>query len=348
MSEATAVAGIDSGPQPASVRAVQGRIAELKGLLGVAGTGTARAGVMGGRAGSVGTDAFAASLTQALGGDGTALTGANLRAPVDLGAAAVSKAKEYFGVDYLWGGEDPATGVDCSGLVQYVYGSLGIDLPRVAADQSRAGVRVDSLAQARPGDLVFFGSPAHHVGIYAGNGKMIDAPRAGKTVGLHDLWGTPSAIRRVVPEVASSAGGLAASTAASVAGAGTLSGPYASLFTSAGRRHGVDPALLSAVAKAESSYNPRAVSPAGAQGLMQLMPGTARGLGVDAFDTSEAVDGAARLLSDLMSDFGGRVDLALAGYNAGPGAVRKYGGIPPYTETQNYVRRVMKNWKELS
>ncbi|MCD5350667.1 lytic transglycosylase domain-containing protein [Kineosporia mesophila] len=122
--------------------------------------------------------------------------------------------------------------------------------------------------------------------------------------------------------------------------------PYADVFTAAGKRYGLDPALLSAVAKTESNYNASAKSPAGAQGLMQLMPGTARELGVDPMVPAQAVDGAARYLSDQLRTFG-RVDLALAAYNAGPGAVRKYDGVPPYTETENYVRRVQKAWGQL-
>ena len=123
---------------------------------------------------------------------------------------------------------------------------------------------------------------------------------------------------------------------------GVASGtPFADLFSTAGQKYGVDPALLAAIAKQESGYNPRAVSPAGAQGLMQLMPGTAAGLGVEnPFDPAQAVDGAARLMRDLLDRFG-RTDLALAAYNAGPGAVLKYGGIPPYPETQRYVPAVL-------
>ena len=132
-----------------------------------------------------------------------------------------------------------------------------------------------------------------------------------------------------------------ASTVSATGARGAAHGPYADLFNNAGAKYGVSPALLSAVAKAESNYDPRAVSPAGAQGLMQLMPGTARGLGVaNSFDPAQAVDGAARMLRDLIHRFG-RTDLALAGYNAGPGAVMKYHGIPPYQETQNYVRKIM-------
>lgn len=118
--------------------------------------------------------------------------------------------------------------------------------------------------------------------------------------------------------------------------------PFAELFAAAGAKHGVSPALLTAVARAESNFNPRAVSHAGAQGLMQLMPATARGLGVtDSFDPAQAVDGAARLLAGHLAKFGS-VELALAAYNAGPGAVQRHGGVPPYRETQAYVAKIMK------
>ncbi len=80
---------------------------------------------------------------------------------------------------------------------------------------------------------------------------------------------------------------------------------------------------------------------------MQLMPSTAAGLGVDPLDPAQAVDGSARLLSGLLQRFGGRVELALAGYNAGPGAVQRYGGVPPYAETRTYVNRVTSYWEAL-
>jgi peptidoglycan DL-endopeptidase CwlO len=122
---------------------------------------------------------------------------------------------------------------------------------------------------------------------------------------------------------------------------GTVAGvPYADLFNAAGAKYGVSPKLLAAVAKVESGYNPQAVSKAGARGLMQIMPGTAAGLGVtNAFDPAQAVDGAAKLLSRNLKEFGS-LDLAVAAYNAGGGAVKKYGGIPPYAETQAYVPKV--------
>jgi soluble lytic murein transglycosylase-like protein len=118
--------------------------------------------------------------------------------------------------------------------------------------------------------------------------------------------------------------------------------PFAPLIQDAARRAGVDPALVAAVAKAESSFKPQAQSKAGAKGLMQLMDGTARRLGVtDPFDPAQSLDGGARFLGDLLKQFHGDIRLALAGYNAGPGAVQKYGGIPPYQETQRYVPKVL-------
>lgn len=109
----------------------------------------------------------------------------------------------------------------------------------------------------------------------------------------------------------------------------------------AARQHGLDPRLLAAVASRESAFDVRAVSTTGACGLMQLMPDTARFLGVaDIFDPRENVLGGARYLRTLLDTFNGDLDLTLAAYNAGPGAVRRYGGIPPYRETQNYVRNV--------
>ncbi len=119
---------------------------------------------------------------------------------------------------------------------------------------------------------------------------------------------------------------------------------WISMFQNAGAKHGIDPALLMAVAETESNFNAGAVSPAGAQGLMQFMPATAAEMGVDPFDPASAIDGAARYLADGMDRFG-RADLAIAAYNAGAGAVRRHGGIPPYAETQNYVQKVMRSWE---
>jgi len=115
-----------------------------------------------------------------------------------------------------------------------------------------------------------------------------------------------------------------------------------SLIVESGKRNGVDPVLLYAIMHQESTFKRRAISPKGARGLMQLMPGTAVRYGVtNIFDPRQNVEGGARYMRFLLDTFDGNVDLALAGYNAGEGAVMKYGyRVPPYSETQEYVRRI--------
>jgi soluble lytic murein transglycosylase-like protein len=119
-----------------------------------------------------------------------------------------------------------------------------------------------------------------------------------------------------------------------------------SAIANAAKRNELDPALLSAVIRQESGFAPRAVSSAGAMGLMQLMPETARELGVrDPFDPEQNVDAGAKYLRGLIDRYHGRLDLALAAYNAGPGAVDKYHGVPPYPETQSYVRNILSAYR---
>ena len=114
------------------------------------------------------------------------------------------------------------------------------------------------------------------------------------------------------------------------------------IFTEASNTYGVSKDLLKAMAKAESNFNPSAVSSAGAMGIMQLMPATAASLGVsNAFDARENIMGGAKYISQLLEKYNGDTSLALAAYNAGSGSVDKYGGIPPFTETQNYVSKIM-------
>ncbi len=115
------------------------------------------------------------------------------------------------------------------------------------------------------------------------------------------------------------------------------------------KRNNIDENLVKAVIKAESGFNSQAKSPVGALGLMQLMPSTAKGLGVDnPLDPEQNIAGGTKYLKGLINRFDGRLDFALAAYNAGSGAVKKYGGIPPYPETQNYVKRVLDYQRQFS
>ena len=262
--------------------------------------------------------------------------------PLDA-ANVVAQAVSYLGVPYQWGGTNPSTGFDCSGFVQRVYGDLGISLPRTSQEQAGSGTPIASLAGAQPGDLVFFdpsSSGPGHVGIYLGNNQMIDAPHAGAAVEIQPVWATPSAIRRILPATDLPSGPPAPMT--SSGGAAALGAPpeLVPLFDAAGQAYGESPALLAAVAKQESGFSPSAVSSAGAEGLMQLMPATAAEVGVNPFDPAQAIDGAAQLLGSYLHQYGGSVPLALAAYNAGPAAVAQYGGVPPYAQTQQYVASI--------
>ena len=113
------------------------------------------------------------------------------------------------------------------------------------------------------------------------------------------------------------------------------------IFQDVSAEYGVPVKLLKAVAQAESSFDSNAVSSCGASGIMQLMPETAKSLGVeDVFDAKQNITGGAKMLAYLLDDYGGNTTLALAAYNAGSGAVAKYGGVPPYAETQNYINKI--------
>ncbi len=280
--------------------------------------------------------------------DGLGGTGVGTIAADAAGSAAVTAAMQYLGIPYLWGGTEADTGFDCSGLVQQAYADIGVDMPKWSRHQAQMGVEVPSIELARPGDVLAFGEPVNHVALYVGNGQMLHAPRTGEVVKVEAIDRPIATIRRIVDVGGATATPLTGATP-------TASGPATTateaslqpLFEQAGAAHGIDPALLAAVASVESSFRPDAVSPAGAQGLMQFMPATAAELGVDPFDVASAIDGAARYLRSNLDRFGS-IELALAAYNAGPGAVSQHGGIPPYPETQNYVTDVTRAWRARS
>jgi len=163
--------------------AVQGRISEIQSRFGIASRVS-----------------FGSVLANQLGGVRTASSfsgEAPKRLPPGL-SPVIDLAQQHLGVPYVWGGESPA-GFDCSGLIQYVYRQLGVGLPRVAADQARVGQPVAGLADAVPGDLVAFNDPVDHIGIYAGNGLMVVAPKTGDVVKVQAIHQEPTAIRRVLP-----------------------------------------------------------------------------------------------------------------------------------------------------
>lgn len=305
-------------------------------------------------AGAAGSLSAAGASNPALGRGsiGNHASGAVFPQAQSVGEAVVNAAATHLGVPYLWGGTDAEHGFDCSGLIQDAYRQIGVELPKWSRHQATMGVEVSSIDAAKPGDILTFGEPVNHVGLYVGDGKMLHAPRTGEVVKIEEIDRPINSIRRVV-DGASGLSSLNPSPFGSVgAGAAVVSTgasfgpetPYAELFETAGRQHNVDPALLAAVAKAESNFNPQAVSPVGAQGLMQFMPATANEMGVDPWNPASAIDGAARYLRNSLDRFGS-VDLAVASYNAGPGAVARHGGIPPYPETQNYVRTVLDAWR---
>lgn len=158
------------------------------------------------------------------------------------GTRLTEAASKYIGLPYVWGGNDPSVGLDCSSFVQNVYRDMGVELPRVTWDQMKQGTPVASMAQAQPGDLLFSFNGGH-VALYLGDGKAIDAPQPGKTIQVRDAWendGNLTAIRRIMPagslaasSVAGQGAGLAGAAADPAAMAGLLAAAQAARGTGA-------------------------------------------------------------------------------------------------------------------
>jgi soluble lytic murein transglycosylase-like protein len=150
-----------------------------------------------------------------------------------------------------------------------------------------------------------------------------------------------AALQAATTADAAPAAPIGTQSTADLGGTGSTS-QYDPLIEQAAARYGIDPAVLHGLIQQESGFDPEAQSSAGAAGLTQLMPGTASSLGVaNPLNPAESIEGGARYLSQMMSRFGGNTEDALAAYNAGPGAVQQYGGVPPYAETQSYVQKVL-------
>lgn len=216
------------------VAGIQARIAELRARVpsGTTASSSASAGFATALAAELDTAAGTAS--GAAPGDGR-VTGADL----------VAAARQYEGVPYVWGGESLGEGgLDCSGLVQRSLADLGLaGVPRTAREQATLGDEVASLVDARPGDLLIFGGGSH-IGLYVGDGRMIDAPKPGRSVAVRDVYETPTTIRRILPASASFATassppaplGSSSSTAsaASILGLSSSTASLASLLGSSG------------------------------------------------------------------------------------------------------------------
>ena len=194
---------------------------------------------------------------------------------------------------------------------------------------TREGVRVQTPAKAKPA---------------AQNRKL---KLTARIVEASAPSGTQPFSGSLIANITPPAPAASAATAKSLGGFSTGDAAIDSYIAESGTRNGVDPLLLYSIMHRESSFRRMAVSPKGARGLMQLMPGTAARFGVsNIFDPRQNIEGGARYVRFLLDTFGGDVRLALAGYNAGEGAVMRYGNrVPPYSETQEYVRRISERYE---
>ena len=209
------------------------------------------------------------------------------------------------------------------------------DISRITARISEIQQRISALSQppAPPADTAAAPTFA----------KTLTAAQTGSTVTAPSRTTLPSGTSGVTPPPASLGPLPVSPEAANVVPIASASAPgdYAPLIQKYAAQNGLAPSLVQAVIQTESGGNPRSVSGAGAMGLMQLMPENVKEAGIsDPFDPEQNIAAGTKQLAGLLSQYHGDLDLALAGYNAGPGNVRKYGGVPPFTETHNYIHRV--------
>lgn len=222
------------------VAAVQARIAEIRAYVepasvpaSAAPTASASSTTSAAASTTAGTD-FATALAGLTGGADPGTVPANALSTTVTGQDLVEAAKKYLGTPYVWGGESLGEGgLDCSGLVLRSLADLGITsgVPRVARDQATLGEAVPSLDQALPGDLIVLNG-GKHIGIYVGDGQMIDAPKPGKSVTVRDVYAEPTTIRRVLPQASSAAGGAAALTSAGLSASGLSASALSSALAS--------------------------------------------------------------------------------------------------------------------
>jgi soluble lytic murein transglycosylase-like protein/LysM repeat protein len=218
--------------------------------------------------------------------------------------------------------------------------------PRSLESQSSANRTVARIVEVNEAQSSKVVQP---VWIYLAGGARVEADDVTETAtgawyrrGPLSIFLERARIERIEREAPQPAAGPVASRSWTERGWSTGNAKIDNLIRMNGARYGVDPYLIFCVMEQESRFNPRVVSPKGAAGLMQLMPGTGARFGVRRpFDPAENIMGGTRYLKQLLEAYGGRVDLVLAGYNAGEGAVAKYGGrVPPYRETREYVKRI--------
>jgi hypothetical protein len=258
--------------------------------------------------------------------------------------AVVAAALAQIGWPYVWGGESRAEGgFDCSGLVDYALAAAGMPVGRLTAAGLQQLARPLAVGAAlQPGDLVFVGAPAHHVGLVVAPGLAVEAPHRGALVHVEAIGdgGWTGAGRIALP-----GGGTTMPAGAELGVPAYVPAPVRVAIARAARAEQVPPALLAAQLEAESGFDASAISSAGAQGIAQFMPATWAGSWnpqrlSSPFDTAAAIAAQARLMHLLLERAGGDVSTALAAYNAGPAVVR--GEWP--RETRAYVARIMRRF----